>query len=186
MANFLTSLEILKKLEFGNKSEKALHQNPTENFLTYMGINEQAHPKWIGWVVIRIVLGLYNNNFKKASINLYHSEVVNLAVADFYKLYYWDKMQLDRVKKQKIADELFIFGVNVGYKTAVKKAQKILKIKQDGIVGNITLKHLNNYDKNRFDFEFDKEEILYYSQLASFKPSLKIYLDGWKNRAEAV
>ena len=123
---------------------------------------------------------------KKASIALSNSDLLEISVQDFYKLHYWDKMKLDKVNSQKIADEMFIFGINVGYKIAVKKAQKILKIKEDGIVGRITLKYLNNFDENKFDFEFDKEEIFYYTQLASYQPSLKIYLEGWKKRARRV
>ncbi|MBR8461621.1 hypothetical protein KDE12_01995 [Campylobacter sp. faydin G-105] len=56
-------------------------------------------------------------------------------------------MQLNRLHSQRIADELFIFGVNAGVLNATRLAQKLLGIKCDGIVGEATIKALNSYDE---------------------------------------
>lgn len=42
------------------------------------------------------------------------------SVAEFYKREFWDKMRLDEVQSQKIADEMMVFGVNTHPKTAVR------------------------------------------------------------------
>ena len=56
----------------------------------------------------------------------------------------------------------------------------------DGVMGTQTLNALNAYDEDKFNVEFDSYEIAYYASLVSKNPKLKIYTNGWKNRALAI
>lgn len=184
MADFKESMKILMDLEFNNP-ENALHKNKTESGYTYMGIYQKAHPKWEGWKIVIGYLEKYKN-IRIASRNLYMNESLINLVGLFYKKIFWDKANLNHIISQKIADEIFIFGVNAGISTAIKTAQKIAKITPDGDAGEKTITALNKFDENVFDKEYDLLEQKHYAALIERNPKLKIYANGWRNRSVAV
>ena len=167
MANFNDAFQILMRLEF-SKPENALHKNPTESGWTFMGIYQDG------------------GNIEKISRALYASENLRAQVRAFYKEAYWDRMRLDEISSQLKANEMFIFGVNVGVKPAVRVAQQLVGVVNDGIVGDQTIAAINRYDEERFDKQFDRAELEYYNKLIEKNPRLKIYANGWRNRALAV
>ncbi len=73
----------------------------------------------------------------------------------FYKLIYWDKLNLDKVNNQVIAEIIFDLAVNTGISSAGKKAQEMVNfmtkdnIEVDGSIGSITLEKLNEIDTKR-------------------------------------
>ena len=184
MANFNEAFQILMRLEF-SKPENALDRNPTESGWTFMGIYQNAHPHWAGWNEILGALAL-NNDVKKISKTLFDSKNLRAQVRAFYKEAYWDRMRLDEVASQLKANEMFIFGVNVGVKPAVRVAQQLVGVVNDGIVGDQTVAAINRYDEERFDKQFDRAELEYYNGLIEKNPKFRIYANGWRNRALAV
>ena len=184
-AKIQPALKILFSLEFADASN-ALHLNPGERGLTYMGIYEVAHPSWQGWEIIKETLNECKGDLKKASKILYKNEKLSKLVEEFYYNKYWKKAKLYALKSQRVANEIFIFGVNTGMRTAVRKAQKIVGTVQDGIVGTMTINALNSFDVDEFDMQFDELEIKYYDYLISRKPSFSIFRNGWKRRALTV
>ncbi len=182
MANFKESMKLLTFLEYSNQDWKLLHQNKNEDGLTFYGIYEKYNKDWKGWSIVKNQLKI-TPDIKTASRALAkNKELENLAF-ERIKTKYWDVAKLDFVHSQKIADEIFLFGFNVGMPIAIKKAQKFVRISQDGLVGNMTLKALNNFDVNVFDIEFDKEEIKYYDAIIKDKPYLAPNETGWYARA---
>lgn len=184
MKNFTNAFYTLMSLEFNNP-KNALHKNPTENGLTFMGIYEAAHPNWQGWGQVRAAINAYGD-LEKASVALYNDDALVEKVKIFYKKEFWDKMRLDEVDSELKACELFIFGVNVDTAPAVRVLQRLLGVVVDGIMGGQTLKALNNYNEQAFDVDFDRAEIAYYRNLVKAKPEYHIYERGWINRAEKV
>ena len=184
MKNFTNAFYTLMGLEF-NSPENALHKNPTENGLTFMGIYEVAHPNWQGWGQVRAAINAYGD-LKKASVALYNDDALVNLVASFYKKTYWNALNLDSVNSQLKANELFCFAVNVGAKSAVRVLQDMLELQCDGIMGQETLRALNNYSEQAFDVDFDRAEIAYYRNLIRKNPRLSIYERGWENRARSV
>ena len=182
--NYTQAFNLLMSLEF-SRPENALHKNPTENGLTFMGIYETANPSWQGWGQVRAAINAYGD-MKKASVALYNDDVLVNLVASFYKKTYWDALNLDSVNSQIKANELFCFAVNVGVRSAVRVLQNMLGVQSDGIMGEQTLKALNAYDTVAFDTDFDRAEIAYYRNLIRKNPSLGIYERGWENRARRV
>lgn len=183
MSNFAKSMQILMRLEFSSPS-LVLHKNETENGLTFFGIYECAHPDFKGWELVKQVLR--GKSLKEASVILYNNSDLVALVYEFYKKEFWDKMRLDEVESDLKASEIFVFGVNVDTKPAVRVLQRLLNVAVDGVMGAQTLKALNAYDENKFNVEFDSYEIAYYASLVSKNPKLKIYANGWKNRALAI
>lgn len=185
MANFKKAVNTLLSLEFSNP-RTFLHKNPGETDYTLGGIYKIAHPHLSVWSIVNAALARNDGNIGDASEELHGSDTVNHLVKEFYKTTFWDKMKLDRVNSDKIATEMFVFGVNAGTKNAVRKAQQIVGVEADGIVGNMTLNALNSYDEDRFDFVFDYVEEQFYNDLIAKKPSFAVFKNGWRNRAYAV
>lgn len=182
--NYTQAFNLLMSLEF-SRPENALHKNPTEKGLTFMGIYEAANPKWQGWGQVRAAINAYGD-LKKASVALYNDDALVNLVARFYKKTYWDALSLDDVNSQLKANELFCFAVNVGTKSAVRVLQDMLGLQCDGIMGQETLRALNNYNEQAFDVDFDRAEIAYYRNLIRKNPRLGIYERGWENRARKI
>ena len=182
--NYTQAFNLLMSLEFSHP-ENALHKNPTENGLTFMGIYEVAHPNWQGWQQVRAAINAYSD-LKKASVALYNDDALVNLVANFYKKTYWDALSLDAVNSQLKANELFCFAVNVGTKSAMRVLQDMLGLQCDGIMGQETLRALNNYNEQAFDVDFDRAEIAYYRNLIRKNPRLGIYERGWENRARKI
>ena len=182
--NYTQAFNLLMSLEF-SRPENALHKNPTENGLTFMGIYEAAHPNWQGWGQVRAAINAYGD-LKKASVALYNDDALVNLVASFYKTNYWNALNLDSVDSQIKTNELFCFAVNVGTKSAVRVLQNMLGLTSDGIMGQKTLRALNNYNERAFDVDFDRAEIAYYRNLIRKNPRLGIYERGWENRARSV
>ena len=182
--SYMQAFNLLMSLEF-SRPENALHKNPTENGLTFMGIYEAAHPNWQGWGQVRAAINAYGD-LKKASVALYNDDALVNLVASFYKTNYWDTLNLDSVDSKIKANELFCFAVNVGTKSAVRVLQDMLGLQCDGIMGQETLRALNNYSEQAFDVDFDRAEIAYYRNLIRKNPRLGVYERGWENRARSV
>jgi len=171
-------------LEF-NSPANALHYNEGEKGYTFMGVYQFAHPSWEGW---RKILTVVRNSktISEASKLLYKDEELIKLVRDFYKTEFWDKMKLDQVTSQKIAEEMMVFGVNAGIGSAVKAAQKVVGVVSDGVIGSRTIAALNAFDPKVFNVEYDKAEIAHYEMLVSKNPSFIKFINGWRNRAVAV
>lgn len=184
MKNFTNAFYTLMSLEF-NSPKNALHKNPNEKGLTFMGIYEAAHPNWQGWGQVRAAINAYGN-LEKASVALYNDDALIEKVKIFYKKEFWDKMRLDEVDSELKTCELFVFGVNVDTVPAVRVLQRLLGVVVDGIMGAQTLKALNNYNEQAFDVDFDRAEIAYYRNLIRKNPRLGVYERGWENRARRV
>lgn len=185
MADYRKAVRKLLELEFSNP-ENFLHKNRGENDYTVGGIYKFAHPSWEGWAIVDDSISLSGRDMKKASVMLFENYEFNELVYKFYKYAFWDKMKLDYVQSQKIAEELFIFGVNAGIKVSVMKAQKIVDVEVDGLIGQMTIQALNRFDEERFDFIFDYIEEEYYKELIKKKPSFAQFKNGWINRARSV
>lgn len=184
MADFKKAMDLFLEAEISNNPKEALHKNRGENGLTYMGIYQSAHPTWFRWGYIQTVLDKHGGDKKEASIELYQDRSLTQDVYDFMKKEFWDKMKLDRVTSQKIAEELFIFGTNANMKAGVKMAQRLIGVEDDGLIGNATINALNEFDEHKFDEEYDLLEQAYYMNLISRHPELEVNERGWIRRSE--
>lgn len=165
---------------------------------TYRGISRRFHPLWFGWRVInKIKAESENGRFSETP------EINNLlqqAVSDFYKQFYWDRFQGNAIPDQALAEELFDTSVNMGIHRAVIFLQESLNllnrnqknysdIVEDGIFGPNTLKTLNVY----LDLEGNNSRYLlklmntlqgtHYINYMKKHPEQEKYARGWLKRA---
>jgi len=192
MADFEKAFDIVQKLEYSDCSN-ALHRNPGEDGYTFMGIYQKAHPNSPIWKemknyfrMVRVHGEPTKNQLREVSRLMCGNGKALDEVRRIYKKEYWDRARLDEVKDQKIAEEIFVFGVNAGMDRAIKLAQKIVGVKADGVVGPKTLASLNSYNGNLFDILFDAGEAKYYESLVKAKKRFAKFKDGWFKRAKAV
>lgn len=98
-----------------------------------------------------------------------------------YRRRFWDRMQGDKIESQLIANILFDGFVNCGF-NGIRMMQRILNLKDDGIVGPKTLAAINGADELLLYTKYKLARIQYYQDLAERKPALKVFLRGWLNR----
>lgn len=181
--SFKKSFDEMLGLEFG-LPYNALHKNKWENGYTFMGIYEGAHPSWKGWELIYRTLELYKD-LEKASYECYQNIFLIDLVEKFYKANFWNKLRLDEIRSDRIADLIFKFAVNVGIKRAVKYAQMVANVRIDGIIGNNTISALNTLDSKYFEERYKTEFIKFYEGLVKDNPDrYGRFLKGWINRVK--
>jgi len=199
MAEFTPAYEKTLANEGGYSNDPRDHGGET-----YKGIARKMHPKWEGWAIIDEIK--LNTNFNQLAYAMKADEELDLMVRDFYKLVFWDVMQLDLITPQEIAEELFDTGVNQGTIVAVKHLQEALNllnnnqkhysdINEDGKMGPASIKAINAYMltanfpgrsvaknlntllKVMNGFQFQR-----YVNICNENPLQEVYAYGWMNR----
>lgn len=118
---------------------------------TWKGIARNLHPNWEAWTLIDFIKsGLIfpekptKKDIDKLNKALLANEKLELSVRKFYKNEFWDKTRGDEILIQLIAESIYDSSVNMGYKQAIKLAQRSAALKESGIMDDITLNKLNN------------------------------------------
>lgn len=98
---------------------------------------------------------------------------------------YWDRWKADQIKDQSIANILvdWVWGSGV---YGIKIPQKMLGVKQDGIVGPQTLAALNAKDSKEFFLEIKAEREAYFNRIVKSRPANAKFLRGWLRRLSCI
>lgn len=156
---------------------------------TWKGIARKFWGKWEGWVIID--QAKEQENFPTILNEL---NTLDNFVKQFYKKEFWNKLSLDQIKDQDIANEMFDTAVNQGTKTAAKYLQEALNllnrnerdyqdIAVDGAVGPVTLGIANNH-KRPYNIlkTLNGLQFMRYYNIAKKNPSQEKFFNGWLNR----
>ena len=87
---------------------------------TYRGISIRFWPKWEGWPTVHAVIGFANTLdagnvvWKAITSELANNIELDKMVQAFYKLHFWDPLDLSSEPDQSIADSAFDAAVNKG------------------------------------------------------------------------
>lgn len=95
---------------------------------------------------------------------------------------YWDRWKADQINSQSIAN-LLVDWVWTSGLYGIKYPQKVLGVKDDGIVGPKTLEAVNNYPDQKALFNklwLRRKE--HFVSIANSRPANKKFLKGWLNR----
>jgi lysozyme family protein len=161
---------------------------------TYRGISRVFHPNWEGWGLI--------DSFRTDKLFpqcLNGNEKISQMVYAFFKSEYWDRIYGDSIEDQNIANEMYDIAVNTGIKRAILFLQRTLNIlnrnendyfniKEDGVLGVITLNTLNNHPKN-YKYVYNMLNILqacYYVNIVERTESQERFIRGWLKRVEIL
>lgn len=181
MANFTIGHKILESIEGGY-----VHDPLDRGGETLNGIARKFHPNWEGWAIVDAIKAKGSCDTKQLALKLANEPHLQSLVGAFYKKNFWDKMRLDEIKSQVVANNLYLFGVNAGTRRAVKFAQQIVGTRTDGVLGAKTLAAINATDEAHFKKTFDALEVTYYKGIVTKNPSQERFIKGWLRRAELV
>lgn len=101
---------------------------------------------------------------------------------DILKTMYWDRWKADQINSQSIAN-LLVDWVWASGLYGIKYPQKVLGVKDDGIVGPNTLYAINNYPDQKALFNklwLRRKD--HFVSIANSRPANKKFLKGWLNR----
>lgn len=101
------------------------------------------------------------------------------------KPHYWDRWKADHINSQSVANAL-VDWVWCSGAYGVKIPQYILGVKQDGIVGPLTLAAVNKRDPRSLFNEIMKEREAFIYRIVKGNPLQKRFLKGWLNRLNAL
>ena len=106
---------------------------------TYKGISRVVNPNWSGWKIV--------DSYKKKSNfpkNLDSDTKLQSLVKELYKTNYWDKVWGDKINNQKVANDLYDTGVNMGVTMSIKLSERQFNMKETGKMSNELLNKLNS------------------------------------------
>lgn len=203
------------KLTFLREGELSIDNSDTGGF-TYLGI---AYNKNKSFTVINEILEFVGNELIKLGIIKSIDELRNLGtpkgkpisisntvlnalnsllrknkyenkLIEYYKKQYWDVNKCDDISSQTLAEELFDFGVNAGPPTAAKILQRLVDVKDDGNLGEMSLYAINCaicFDLFSLQLNFALEKIKHYHRISKAPGSEnRKYIHGWLNRTYEI
>lgn len=102
-------------------------------------------------------------------------------VASFYRDAYWDRAKCDDLPAG-VDYAVFDFAVNSGVNRAIRYAQSIVDVPQDGMFGPVTLDAINATDPKWFVQRFCSARQRYLEGL----PTFRTFGRGWIKRVQTV
>lgn len=114
-------------------------------------------------------------------------DVKDLTQEEIISVYFdiWTSAKCDQMPKP-INQVHFDCSVNTGITEASEILQRVLNVNVDGIIGEITLNAINNFNTAVLCDRLIMGRESFYTELATQKPNLKDYLQGWLDRCEAL
>ena len=111
-----------------------------------------------------------------------HVDIKNLTLEDAKAIYRRDFWKFDGVVSQPVATKLFDAYVNMGHQ-AIKLAQRLVDVAEDGWYGGNTEHAINEMEPSKFLTYYRQYLVNYYVNLATQRPALAKFLNGWLKRA---
>jgi len=96
---------------------------------------------------------------------------------------YWNKWCATQIKNQSIAN-LLVDWVYTSGAWGIKIPQRILNVKEDGIVGSKTLQALNSADQKQLFEDIFEARKKFFIDIVKNNPEQKKFVNGWMNRLE--
>lgn len=158
---------------------------------TWKGVARKRHPGWGGWVTIDAAK-------KQPGFpdSLKGNPQLELHVRAFYKENFWNRLSLDAIQDQRIANELFDTGVNCGTGVAALFLQRALNVTNragkdypnlvlDGSIGPKTVAVLNTHRRPADVLKtLNILQGAKYIEICENKESQEKWFSGWLTRVE--
>lgn len=104
---------------------------------TWSGISRKANPSWRGWKILDQIKN--KKNGQKISTPELEEHKQSL-----YRTNYWNPIWGDEIKNQKVANDLYDTGVNMGPSTSIKLSERQFGMKETGRMSDELLNKLNS------------------------------------------
>jgi lysozyme family protein len=156
---------------------------------TWKGVARKMHPAWGGWPIVDAAK-------KQPGFpgSLKDNQQLELHVRAFYKEQFWNKLSLDAVTHQGIAEELFDTAVNCGPGVAALFLQRALNVTNnrgrdypnlvvDGAIGAKTVAVLNHHKRPADVLKtLNVLQGNKYIEICEARESQEEFYRGWLNR----
>ena len=104
---------------------------------------------------------------------------------EILKTMYWDKWKADQIMNQSVANILVDWvWASGGY--GIKRPQKILGVKVDGMVGSLTISAVNACDSRELFYAIKSDRIKFIDEICESRPVNNKFKRGWLNRINAI
>lgn len=103
---------------------------------------------------------------------------------DILKTLYWDRWQADRIASQPVA-EMLVDWVWASGAHGIRRPQRLLGVKCDGIVGPKTLLALEKENQYEFMCRLHADRVAFVEAIVRRVPSQRKWLRGWIRRIDA-
>lgn len=101
--------------------------------------------------------------------------------AEIYRRDYWDRLRCDELPAP-LAVFLFDTGVNCGNRRAVQMLQRAISVKDDGVLGPVTIGRCRTMDAHVIVLQMADQRMAHYHSLSTFSR----FGRGWTNRVDDV
>lgn len=104
---------------------------------------------------------------------------------DVFKSLYWDRWKADEIKNQSVAN-ILVDWVWASGSHGIKRPQRLLGVKADGIVGKQTIAALNAMDAATLFRMIKDDRAKFIDEICKARPKNEKYRKGWMNRINAI
>lgn len=104
---------------------------------------------------------------------------------DVFKSLYWDRWKADEIKSQPVAN-ILVDWVWASGSHGIKRPQRLLGVKADGIVGKQTITALNAMDAATLFKRIKDDRSKFIDEICKARPKNEKYRKGWMNRINAI
>jgi len=95
---------------------------------------------------------------------------------------FWLKNNFDEIDDPQLSYKILDLSINMGAPRVIKFLQNLVKTKEDGIMGKITLAAINKADSKTLYNGLIQKANDYYLHLIKLHPTLGKFKNGWMNR----
>jgi len=113
---------------------------------TYLGIARNYNQSWEGWALIDAWIKTHGTPSYNSKIN---SPDIYLAAEKLTKIKYWDKLFLDQIKNQSLAEQICDFGFNSGLGLSAKIVQRIIAHSETSVFISSDIEAINAFDQQK-------------------------------------
>lgn len=164
MADYNKLIPFILKWEGGFANDKYDKGGPTMKGVTLQTYKNYCRKKGLPEPTIE--------DLKKISMNTWK---------DIFKTMYWDRWQADRILSQSIANILVDWVWASGI-WGIKIPQRIVNVKDDGIVGEKTLEAINKQNPKELFDKIKQARIEFIDNIVKANPLQQRFYKGWLNR----
>lgn len=144
------------------------------------------HPADTGGCTCKgVTIGVYRKYYGKTKTCEDLKKITDEQWFTIFKTGYWDKIQGDKIENQSIAALCVDIAYGSGPVTAIKKIQRCLGLKDDGIIGPLSIQRLNAPDRKATFEKIWKMREQWFYNIVKAKPSQKVFLKGWLRRLDS-
>ena len=117
------------------------------------------------------------------------TDLIRMTDEDLYrcilKPHYWDRWKADEINSQSIAN-ILVDWVWASGSWGITIPQRLLGVKEDGIVGRKTIDAVNGSDPLKLFSGIKQERRMFLYKIVISHPEQKAFLKGWLNRLDDI